>query len=139
MRSRITLAVLIAVLAVGALVASPLFAGAQTEPTTLSDEAAEEGAETSAEDGTSRQDRAEAFLATFAEELGVSAEEVDAAFDAAVTEQLDTAVADGDLSQEQADRIAERLADRDLAELFGGRGHFGGRGGHGEGRGFGRG
>lgn len=123
MRSRITLAVLVAVLAVGALVASPLFAGADTTP----------------DDGGDRQDRAEAFLAIFAEELGVSTEEVDAAFDTAVTEQLDTAVADGDLSQEQADRIAERLADRDLAELFGGRGRFGGWGGHGEGRGFGRG
>lgn len=133
MRSRITLAVLVAVLAISALVASPLFAGAQTGPT----EPAEDGTAPDSSEPDGRQDRAESFLATFAEELGVSTEEVDAAFDAAVTEQLGTAVADGDLSQEQADRIAERLADRDLADLFGGLSRPGGRGGHGWGRGLG--
>lgn len=131
MRTRITPVVLVAVLALAALVVSPLLAGAQTVRLIRP---AEPGRASDSSEPDARQERAESFLATFAEELGVSTEEIDAAFDAAVTEQLDTAVADGDLSPERADRIAERLAGRDLADLF--RGVRGG-GGHGWGRRFG--
>ncbi len=129
MRSRITLAVLVAVLAVGALVVSPLLAGAQTPSPAEPEPESETGG---------REERAERFLDTFAEELGVTTEDLDAAFYAAVAEQLDQAVTDGELTREQADRLTERLADRDLADLLGGRafGGFGRFGGHGGPRGL---
>jgi hypothetical protein len=71
----------------------------------------------------------------FADELGVSVEELDAAWLAAHQSVLAQAVADGAITQAQADAIAERLANGDGFN-FG----FGfGRGGHGPGFGPGRG
>jgi polyhydroxyalkanoate synthesis regulator phasin len=65
--------------------------------------------------------------ALLAEALGISTEELQAAYTAAAQAALDQAVADGQLTQEQADALAERLADAD-AKGFGrfGFGHFGG-------------
>jgi polyhydroxyalkanoate synthesis regulator phasin len=65
--------------------------------------------------------------ALLAEALGISTEELQAAYTEAAQAALDQAVADGQLTQDQADRLAERLAGAD-AKGFGrfGFGHFGG-------------
>ena len=49
----------------------------------------------------------EEFHAALAEELGVTAEEVEQAFQAVFEKRLDEAVADGHMTREQADEILE--------------------------------
>lgn len=116
MRTRIILLSVVGVLAVGALVAVPLGLARAQSPS----ERAERG------DWSATREQA---LDRFAEELGVSREELDAAFATVVGEQLDAAVEDGRLTQERADRIRERAEE-------GGFGFWGGR--HGPGRWGGR-
>jgi uncharacterized protein YidB (DUF937 family) len=76
-------------------------------------------------------------LAEVAEEQGVDTQEVVDAIVTAQQERLDEAVADGDLTQEQADEIAANAEERVTALVngempaFGGRGGPGGPGGHG--------
>ncbi len=108
MRTRIILGALIAVLALGGLFVG--LAAAQTE------------------EADERSD----IVERFAEELGVSVEELDAAFRTVLSEQLDEAVADGRLTRERADQILERLDERGIEGILGlghrRGGHFGGPG-----------
>jgi membrane-bound lytic murein transglycosylase B len=67
------------------------------------------------------------ILAKVADKLGVSEEELQTAFDEARDETIDEAVADGSLTEEQAERLKERAEEGGL--LFGGRGPNG-RGHH---------
>lgn len=79
----------------------------------------------------------ELFIETLAKELGVSREALAAAGQAAATASIDAAVAAGDLDEERADAMRERIAARDGSgcRLFGG--HDFGRGfAHGFARGF---
>ena len=62
--------------------------------------------------------------------LGITVEEYDAAVDTAQEQVLSDAVADGWLTQEQADRLQERM-DLGAGARWMGRGSFGGRGGWG--------
>lgn len=70
----------------------------------------------------------EVFIETLAEELGVSREALAAAGQAAATASIDAAVAAGDLDEERADALRERIATHDGSgcRLFGG--HAFGRG-----------
>ena len=75
----------------------------------------------SEEDGTGI-----AFLDRVAEKLGVDRETLDTAIEGARSDEIDEAVANGDLTQEQADRLKERLDDlppRDAAGHDGERQH----------------
>ncbi len=76
-----------------------------------------------------RQARRDLFEETFAAELGVSAEQLQAAREAGMQEHLAEKVADGTITQEQADA---RLQAMQSGEMPGGRGH-GGPGGRGPG------
>lgn len=91
-------------------------------------------------------ERHQEFIDALAEELGISPEELEEAFEnvraemreerlAALRERLDQRVADGDLTQEQADEIYERAEDGEWP--FGRRGHHGPRGRFGPGGPFG--
>ncbi|MCH7998657.1 MAG: hypothetical protein IIA91_04130 [Chloroflexi bacterium] len=63
------------------------------------------GAATSAQEGDGPLGT---FLSRVAEKLGVSEEEVETAIDEARTESIDEAVAEGRLTEEQAERLQER-------------------------------
>lgn len=86
-----------------------------------------------------------AFLDTFASELGVTRDELTDAGRAAANAALDAAVAAGDISEERAASVRERITSfegLDCSDLprfggFGGFGHWGGSGGHGPRGGFG--
>jgi hypothetical protein len=89
----------------------------------------EDDLRTALEDGRS--------LAEVAEEQGVDTQEVVDAIVAAQRERLDEAVADGDLTQEQADEIAADAEERATALVNGEMPAFGGHGGPGGPRGHG--
>lgn len=63
---------------------------------------------------TSGADSPETFLADVAERVGVDPAELEAAVAAEALERLDQAVADGRITQEQADRARERIEAGDL-------------------------
>lgn len=65
-------------------------------------------------------DSPETFLADVAERLGIEEAELEAAVQAEALERLDQAVADGRITEEQADRIRERI---EAGELPFGPGH----------------
>jgi hypothetical protein len=120
----------VGVLAVGAAIAVPLGLARAQSPSE-----SESGSESEGARGEWAQAKEQA-LDRFAEELGVTREELDAAFSTVVSEQLDAAVEDGRLTQEQADRLRERLDERAFGFGFGGHGPgrwggWGGRGGFG--------
>ena len=82
------------------------------------------GDTTSDERHERREARQQEFLDALAEELGISVEELEEAFEnvraemreqrlAELRERLDQKVADGDLTQEEADEIWERAEDGD--------------------------
>lgn len=81
----------------------------------------------------------ETFLDTFASELGTTRDGVVAAGRTAANAAIDAAVAAGDLTEERASAMRERVEgfDGSGCELMG-RGPFGGRGGHGPGPHLGR-
>lgn len=80
------------------------------------------------------QDVTPSFLDRVAAKLGIETGQLEQAVKDVRGEQLDEAVQRGDLTQEQADRMKERLDEAPLDDGFGP--GFGG-GGHGPGRGFG--
>ena len=84
-----------------------------------------------------RGEREQAMLADVATTLGVEQETLEQAIRDAQTSQVDAAEADGTLSEEQADRIRERI-DSEQAPLLAapGRGHH--RGGPCKARGLGK-
>lgn len=144
MRRQTTLLLTLAALVVG-VVAFASFAGAQ-EPT-------EDPSAGPTEGSGDREDRRERFAAerddllqAFADELGVTVEEIEDAAQAVAGQRIDQAVEEGDLTEEQADRLRARIDDGGgLRGLLGGpRGLGGGRGGwhdggwhdRGPGRGF---
>jgi hypothetical protein len=104
------IATLVAVLAVGAVGAVAL---------------AQEGSEDNT--GFNLRERLHQAIAGI---LGITVEEYDAAVDAAQEQVLSDAVADGWLTQEQADRLQERM-DLGAGARWMGKGFFGGRGGWG--------
>lgn len=104
------IATLVAVLAVGAVSAVAL---------------AQEGSEDST--GFNLRERLHQAIAGI---LGITVEEYDAAVDTAQEQVLGDAVADGWLTQEQADRLQERM-DLGAGARWMGKGFFGGRGGWG--------
>ena len=104
------IATLVAVLAVGAVGAVAL---------------AQEGSEDST--GFNLRERLHQAIAGI---LGITVEEYDAAVDTAQEQVLSDAVADGWLTQEQADRLQERV-DLGAGARWMGKGFFGGRGGWG--------
>lgn len=72
--------------------------------------------------------RQQEFLDDVAAELGVTSEELVDAFQAVAIQRVEQKLADGDITQEQADELIERI---ESAEGLGiGRFGFGGRGGH---------
>jgi hypothetical protein len=70
----------------------------------------------------------QAVLDSAAERLGVESQELEDALRAAVVERIDAAVQAGDLTQEQANELKERVEAGDVP-LFGGFGRFGHHGG----------
>jgi len=95
-RSRTLLAVGVGVLVVGALLLNPLaVAGATDAPSAPPNPV----------------DR-------FAEELGVTREQLDEAFRTVVDEQLTAAVEDGRISERRADRLRERLDELGFADFL---------------------
>lgn len=114
MRTRTILFILVGVLAVGALVAVPLGLARAQSPS-----------ESERGDWSATREQA---LDRFAEELGVTREELDAAFVTVVGEQLDSAVEDGRLTEEQADRNRERAEENGFGFWGGRHGRWGGRG-----------
>ena len=75
------------------------------------------GAVTSAQGG---DDPFGGFLAKVAAKLGVSEDKLKGAIDEAQVETIDEAVASGRITQEQADRMKERVAEGDSLLPFGG-------------------
>jgi len=75
------------------------------------------------------EQRSDAIVADAAEQLGVEASELDAALTKALQNQVDAAVADGRLTEEQGEELKERIAAGDLPLV--GLGPGGGPGGHG--------
>jgi hypothetical protein len=95
---------------------------------------------TDATDGTDSTSTGTAYCETFrdalATELGVTTDELVAAGQAAANATIDAAVAAGDLDEERADALRERIAEADGSECIG-FGHAFGRGfEHGAVRGF---
>jgi uncharacterized protein YidB (DUF937 family) len=78
------------------------------------------GAVTSAQDGSGPVNT---FLAKVAEKLGVSQDKLNTAVQDAQTEMIDEAVASGQLTQEQADKLKERAAEGGFVFPFAGPGH----------------
>jgi hypothetical protein len=75
------------------------------------------------------EQRSDAIVADAAEQLGVEASELDAALTKALQNQVDAAVADGRLTEEQGEELKERIAAGDVPLV--GLGPGGGPGGHG--------
>jgi hypothetical protein len=118
--------------AAGALILSALVGG------TLIGSAFAQDEETDAEGAANAAAYCETFMDTFASELGVTRDEVTAAGKSAATAALDAAVAAGDVTEERAAAIRERI------EAFDGEGcallgSFRGGFAHGLGRGLARG
>jgi polyhydroxyalkanoate synthesis regulator phasin len=61
----------------------------------------------------------EAFFESLAEHLGISTDELEDAVKAAAIDQVDTALEDGRLTEEQAERLKERIEKGDTPFLFG--------------------
>ncbi len=78
------------------------------------------GAVTSAQDGSGPVNT---FLAKVAEKLGVSQDKLNTAVQEAQTEMIDQAVAEGRLTQAQADQLKQRAAEGGLVFPFVGPGH----------------
>jgi len=72
-----------------------------------------------AEEEETTPPRGENFLARVADYLGISVEDLESAITAARLEMLDEAVAQGRITQKQAERIVERLDERGLPWGFG--------------------
>jgi hypothetical protein len=68
------------------------------------------------------------FLDNLAAALGIERTALDSAMESAAQTSADAAVADGSLSQEQADRLTDLAAQGNYAPFFGGRGGPGGPG-----------
>jgi hypothetical protein len=102
----------IAALTAGLLVVA--VAGAQEDTPTPSPEA----------DETTRTEYRDAFLDKLADSLGISRDELEAKIDDAASETVDDAVANGDLDEERANDIKERIAETDgFVPFFGPRPH----------------
>jgi hypothetical protein len=82
-----------------------------------------------------RAEESEAIIDSAAERLGVESSELTAALKEALAERVDAAVADGRLTEEQGERVKERIAADDYPLV----GMAPGKGGHGPGFGHGRG
>jgi polyhydroxyalkanoate synthesis regulator phasin len=78
------------------------------------------------------EQRSDAIVADAAEQLGVEASELDAALTKALQNQVDEAVADGRLTEEQGEELKERIAAGDMPLVGLGQGP----GGHGHHHGF---
>jgi hypothetical protein len=61
----------------------------------------------------------EAFFDSLAEHLGISTEELEDAAKAAATDQVDAALEEGRITQEEAERLKERIQQGDAPFLFG--------------------
>ena len=72
----------------------------------------------------------EAFFDSLAEHLGISTEELEDAAKAAATDQVDVALEEGRITEEEAERLKERIQQGDAPFLFGPR-LFGGPHHHG--------
>jgi hypothetical protein len=69
---------------------------------------------------TSQPDsRASSFLDSVAEHLGISSQELEDATKAAAIDQVDQALADGRITEEQAEALKERIESGDVEGLFG--------------------
>ena len=73
----------------------------------------------------------EAFFDSLAEHLGISTEELEDAAKAATTDQVDAALEEGRITEEEAERLKERIQEGDAPflfgpPLFGGPHHYGG-------------
>jgi hypothetical protein len=108
--------------AAGALIVAALVGGTLIGSTLATDDA-------DATDTTSRGEYCQTFRDALASELGLTADELLAAGKAAATATIDAAVAAGDLSEERAADLRERVAEADGTECMGL--------GHGFGPGFG--
>lgn len=108
----------------GALIAAALVGGTLIGSAMATDDTTESG-------GSVAGTYCDTFMDTFAAELGVSREDLVAAGQSAATVAVDAAVEAGDLSEERADRLRERIAEYDGSRC----GAFG----HGFKRGFGHG
>jgi uncharacterized protein YidB (DUF937 family) len=84
---------------------------------------------------TKKQQLIDDFLTKLAANLGISVDQLKQALTTTETQMLDQAVADGKITQAEADKIKARIASGDQIFPFGGRGH--GRG-FGFGFGFGK-
>ncbi|HET9417633.1 MAG TPA: hypothetical protein VFP30_08865 [Candidatus Limnocylindria bacterium] len=105
--------------AAGALIVAALVGGTLIGSTLATDEA-------DATDTTSRGEYCDTFRDALASELGVTADELLAAGKAAATATIDAAVAAGDLSEERAGDLRDRVAEGDTDECMGLGGAFGG-------------
>jgi hypothetical protein len=61
----------------------------------------------------------EAFLDSLAEHLGISTEELENAAKAAATDQVDAALEEGRITEQEAERLRERIQQGDAPFLFG--------------------
>jgi CRP-like cAMP-binding protein/uncharacterized coiled-coil protein SlyX len=61
----------------------------------------------------------EAFIDSLAEHLGISTEELEDAAKAAATDQVDAALEEGRITEEEAERLRERIEEGETAFLFG--------------------
>jgi hypothetical protein len=83
----------------------------------------------------SQNDSSSSFLDSLAQHLGISSEELEDAARAAAVDQVDAALAEGRITEEQADELRARIESGELPPFFG-PGLFGGFHGH-KGHGFG--
>ena len=75
------------------------------------------GAAVAASQGSSASP--EAFFDSLAEHLGISTEELEDAAKAAATDQVDAALEEGRITEEEAERLKERIQEGDAPFLFG--------------------
>jgi polyhydroxyalkanoate synthesis regulator phasin len=80
------------------------------------------GAAIAATDALSPEERSQAVIDDAAKQLGVDPSELSAALKQALKNRIDEAVADGKLSEEQADALEERLDSAGAPLVFGGLG-----------------
>lgn len=109
--------------AVGAFLAAALVGGTVIGSTLATDEASDDATGTTTGAGA----YCEVFFDAFAGELGVTRDELLAAGQAAANAALDAAVAAGDVSEERAASVRERIAEADATDCNG-LGHAFGRG-----------
>jgi hypothetical protein len=83
----------------------------------------------------SQNDSSSSFLDSLAQHLGISSEELENAARAAAVDQVDAALEEGRITEEQADELRTRIESGELPPFFG-PGLFGGFHGH-KGHGFG--